>query len=88
MPVDAEAHRLEEGLQRLGAPAGALRFYEEHAAVDPRHGHDWVENAVKPLVARFPEWGRRIVRGAAWRAHTNLAFFEAVVPSEMGRAVA
>lgn len=70
-----------KALQRLGAPEGTLPFYEEHATVDPRHGNDWVENAVKPLVSADPSWGPRIVRGAAWRAATNLRFFSAVSPA-------
>jgi hypothetical protein len=67
-----------KGLERLGAPAAMLPFYREHAEVDPRHGADWVQHAVKPLVAADPLWGRRIVRGACWRASTNLAFFATV----------
>jgi len=69
-----------KALERLGAPTDAFDFYTEHADVDPRHGNDWVENAVKPLVAAYPSWGRRIVRGAAWRAWTNARFFTAAVP--------
>jgi hypothetical protein len=73
-----------QALERLGAPAGTFPFYREHAEVDPRHGADWVENAVKPLVAADPTWGRRIVRGAGWRAATNLAFFRTVqVPASL-----
>ena len=72
--------RVVQALERLGAPADAFPFYTEHAEVDPRHGRDWVENAVKPLVAADPSWGPRIVRGAAWRAWTNLQFFSAVRP--------
>ena len=69
-----------QALERLGAPADTFPFYREHAEVDPRHGRDWVDNAVLPLVAEHPGWGRRIVRGAAWRAWTNLQFFEAAAP--------
>jgi hypothetical protein len=68
-----------QGLERLGAPAGTLPFYVEHAEVDPRHGHDWVEKAVVPLVDEHPTWGPRILRGAAWRASTNLRFFAAAM---------
>ena len=67
-----------QGFQRLGAPAAAYPFYTEHAEVDPRHGRDWVDKAIVPLVAADPAWGPRIVRGAWWRAQLNLAFFEAV----------
>ena len=67
-----------QAFDRLGAPAAAYPFYVEHAEVDPRHGRDWVEKAVGPLVAQRPEWGPRIIKGAWWRSTVNLAFFTAV----------
>lgn len=67
-----------QGLDRLGAPAGAYPFYLEHAEVDPVHGKDWLDKAVIPTVVERPEWGPRIVRGAWWRSVTNLRFFEAM----------
>jgi pyrroloquinoline quinone (PQQ) biosynthesis protein C len=68
-----------EGLARIGAPADAFPFYEEHAAVDPKHGKDWVDHVVAPLGAD-PAWADRIVRGARWRWLANDAFFAAVEP--------
>ena len=65
-----------KAFDRLGAPESAYPFYAEHAEVDPVHGKDWVEKAVAPTVERWPHWGPRIVKGAWWRASTNLAFFE------------
>ena len=65
-------------LTRLSAPADALPFYIEHADVDPRHGKDWLDNAVVPLVEAEPEWGPRIVRGARWRSVVNARFFAAM----------
>jgi hypothetical protein len=63
---------------RLGAPAEAYPFYVEHAEVDPRHGKDWLDNAIVPVVAAHPEWAPRILRGALWRSRVNAAFFDAV----------
>ncbi len=63
-----------QAFDRCGAPADAYPFYEVHAAVDPRHGRDWLDNAVVPTVAEHPEWGERIVRGAHWRSVVNAAF--------------
>ena len=60
---------------RLGAPAEAYPFYAEHAEVDPRHGKDWMDNAIVPTVAQRPEWAPRILRGALWRSTVNGAFF-------------
>jgi hypothetical protein len=64
------------GFDRCGAPTDAYPFYAEHARTDPRHGIDWLANAVKPVLAEIPEWGDRIVRGALWRARVNRAFLE------------
>lgn len=67
--------RVVEAFQRLGAPADAFPFYEEHAQTDPRHGKEWLDGAVTPLVAEHPEWHARIVRGAQWRADVNERLF-------------
>jgi hypothetical protein len=67
--------RVVRGLQRLGASADALAFYEEHAVADPRHGKDWLDHVVAPLAARFPDWAPRIVQGARWRSVANARFF-------------
>jgi hypothetical protein len=63
-----------QGFDRCGAPAGAYPFYDVHAEVDPRHGKDWLENAIVPTIATFPEWSPRIVRGAHWRSAINREF--------------
>jgi hypothetical protein len=63
-----------QALQRCNAPRDAFPFYEVHAEVDPRHGKDWLEKAIAPIVESQPAWGERIVRGAHWRAEVNDAF--------------
>ena len=63
---------------RLGAPAEAYPFYVEHAEVDPRHGKDWLDNAIVPVVASRPDWAARVLRGALWRSTVNAAFFDAI----------
>jgi hypothetical protein len=63
-----------QAFERCGAPAAAYPFYEVHAEVDPRHGKDWLENAIAPTVSATPEWAPRIVRGAQWRSAVNAAF--------------
>ena len=64
-----------QAFDRLGAPSAAYPFYRVHAEVDPRHGRDWLDNVVLPLVRERPEWGPRILRGAHWRKQLNDAFF-------------
>jgi hypothetical protein len=63
-----------QGLDRCNAPADAYPFYDVHAEVDPRHGKDWVDNAIAPTVAAQPEWSPRIVRGAHWRSAVDSEF--------------
>jgi hypothetical protein len=65
-----------QAFDRTGAPAGAYPFYEVHADVDPRHGKDWLEKAIAPLVALHPELAPRILRGAVWRDSVNSAFLD------------
>jgi hypothetical protein len=65
-------------LRRIGAPAEALPFYEEHARVDPGHGRAWLDQVVGPLVDDHPDLGWRIVRGARWRSTVNAGFLVAV----------
>jgi hypothetical protein len=67
--------KVVQALTRLGAPAEALPFYEEHATVDPRHGKEWLDGVVGPLVEANPSWGPRIIRGGAWRAEVNRRMF-------------
>jgi hypothetical protein len=68
--------RVVQALRRLGAPAGAFPFYEEHASADPLHGKAWLDGAVRPLAEEQPDWGPRIVRGARWRAEVNRRLFD------------
>ena len=63
------------GLERTGAPAAAIPFYAEHAEVDPRHGKDWMDNAIVPYADAHPELTSRVLRGALWRSRVNAAFF-------------
>jgi hypothetical protein len=70
--------RVVAALERLDVARGAFPFYEEHAVADPRHGKEWVDHAIAPLVARQPTWGARILRGARWRSAVNGHFFSAM----------
>ncbi len=77
-----------KAFDRLGAPSGAYPFYVEHADVDPIHGKDWMDKAIRPLASSTPEWGPRMVKGAWWRATVNLQFFAAVRDSLLAEPVA
>lgn len=68
--------RVAAGLRRIGAPACALPFYDEHATTDPRHGKDWLDHVIKPLAGISPRWAGGMVRGACWRATVNHRFLE------------
>jgi pyrroloquinoline quinone (PQQ) biosynthesis protein C len=75
-----------KAFDRCGAPAAAYPFYEVHAEVDPRHGKDWLDNAIVPTVQRWPQWGARIVCGAMWRSAVNAAFLDDVTETLIGDA--
>jgi hypothetical protein len=77
-----------QAFDRLGAPAEAYPFYVVHAEVDPRHGKDWMDNAVVPTVAAHPDWAPRILRGALWRSRVNAAFFTELWQLLAGTSVA
>jgi len=67
--------KVVQALSRLGAPADARPFYDEHAITDPRHGKEWLDGVVEPLIREHPSWGPRIIRGAVWRAEVNRRLF-------------
>ncbi|MFL6240259.1 MAG: iron-containing redox enzyme family protein [Actinomycetes bacterium] len=67
-----------QAFDRCAAPADAYPFYEVHADVDPRHGKDWLENAIAPTVGEQPDWAPRMVRGALWRDATTNTFLDDV----------
>lgn len=65
--------KVAAALRRIGAPAEALVFYDEHAETDPRHGKDWLEHVVRPL-ADDHRWAVGMVQGARWRSLVDGAF--------------
>lgn len=65
-----------QAFDRCNAPADAYPFYQVHADVDPRHGKDWLDNAITPIVRTHRDWAPRIVKGALWREHTNDEFLD------------
>ena len=67
--------RVLTAFDRLGLPEEARPFYEVHAAVDPRHGKDWLDKVVASL-ADAPGFAAGMVRGAQWRVLVNGWFFE------------
>ena len=66
--------RVLAAFDRLDLPEEARPFYEVHAAVDPRHGKDWLDNVVATL-ADAPGFAEGMVRGAQWRVVANRWFF-------------
>jgi hypothetical protein len=70
--------RVVAAMHRLGVAPAAFPFNEEHATADPRHGKDWIDGALAPVVVDHPDWAPRILRGARWRAVVNRRFFDAM----------
>ncbi|HET8930975.1 MAG TPA: iron-containing redox enzyme family protein [Acidimicrobiales bacterium] len=74
MCAGPRCRKVVAGLERVGASADALPFYEVHAVTDPRHGKDWLDHVIAPL-SHDPGIADGIVRGARWRAEVDRAFF-------------
>jgi hypothetical protein len=73
--------------ERLDLPDAAHTFYRVHADVDPRHGKDWLDQAVAPLALERPDWAPRMVRGAMWRWLVNADLFDSLeIPEPVGAA--
>ena len=64
VPGGSAVRRVVAAMDRLGMPPAARPFYAEHATADPRHGKDWIDGAIAPIVQQHPAWGPRILRGA------------------------
>ena len=51
------------------------------------HGKE-MDKAIELLAAERPSWGRRLVKGAWWRASINLQFFSALQATLVDREAA
>lgn len=78
-----------QAMERLGLPGAAREFYQVHAEVDPRHGQDWLANAIVPMArAGGHEWSQRIQLGARWRIGINDGFLDELYISFANEAAA
>jgi hypothetical protein len=76
-----------KAFERLAIPTEAHTFYQVHADVDPRHGKDWLDQAIAPLAQQQPSWAPRMIRGAAWRWLVNADLFDSLkIPQRTGVA--
>ncbi|MFL5411978.1 MAG: iron-containing redox enzyme family protein [Myxococcales bacterium] len=67
MTAPGRVAQVDEGLARLGIPAGARRYFSLHAVVDLRHSASWNAEVIEPLVAAEPRAARAIAEGALLR---------------------
>jgi len=66
--------RYQAALERMGAPASATRFYEEHVIADERHQHVALHEMVAGLIEQEPFLGGEVVFGARALAAVEAAF--------------
>ena len=66
-----------EGLQRLGCPPVARKYFALHAHLDVEHSKAWNTEALAPLVAETPECVPFIAEGAIMRLMCGEQCFEA-----------
>jgi pyrroloquinoline quinone (PQQ) biosynthesis protein C len=67
------------GWRRVGWPEASMRYLLEHVVVDVEHAHGWLEEVVKPLLARCPQLISDVAFGMARRLHHAAAVCDYMV---------
>ena len=69
--------KVAAGLKRLGVEPKLRKYFDLHALLDIKHSEDWNREALRPLVASYPECVRAMAEGALMRLHCGARCFEA-----------
>jgi hypothetical protein len=67
--------QVDRGLQRLGVPKAARRYFTLHATLDLQHSAAWCREVLHPLVAQEPRAARAIAEGALMRLRAGARCF-------------
>jgi hypothetical protein len=76
LTAPTRAPSVNEGLDRLGVPAAARRYFALHATLDVKHSIAWNAEVLRPLVADDPENARALAEGALLRLRAGERCFE------------
>lgn len=67
--------QVDRGLQRLGVPKAARRYFTLHATLDLQHSEAWNREVLRPLIAQEPRAARAIAEGALMRLRAGARCF-------------
>jgi len=76
LTAPGRAALVNAGLQRLGVPGQARRYFALHATLDVKHSAAWNAEVLAPLVAELPECAHAIAEGALMRLRAGERCFE------------
>jgi hypothetical protein len=76
MTAPTRVGHVNDGLRRLGVPAGARHYFALHATLDIKHSRAWNEEVLRPLVAEDPRRAKAIAEGAMLRLWCGARCFE------------
>jgi hypothetical protein len=69
--------KIVRGCQRVGfTDREGLAYYIDHAEADVRHGNEWLDEVLVPLVGKYGGARRDIVAGASLRLNTTADYYD------------
>lgn len=69
--------KIVNGCRRVGfTDREGLAYYIDHAEADVRHGNEWLDKVLLPLVAKYGGARRDIVAGASLRLNTTADYYD------------
>jgi hypothetical protein len=84
--------QVDRGLQRLGVPKAARRYFTLHVTLDLQHSEAWNREVLRPLIAEDPRAARAIAEGALMRlragARCYARYREELQPAQPAQEVA
>jgi hypothetical protein len=76
LTAPGRAKLVNAGLQRLGVPGQARRYFALHATLDVKHSAAWNAEVLAPLVTELPACAHAIAEGALMRLRAGERCFE------------
>ena len=75
LTAPARSAAVAAGLRRLGYGDRDRRYFDLHAVLDVKHSAEWNKEAIRPIMAEFPEAGRFMAEGALMRLECGARCF-------------
>ncbi len=75
LTAPARSAAVAAGLRRLGYGDKDRRYFDLHAVLDVKHSEAWNKEAIRPIMAEYPEAGRFMAEGALMRLECGARCF-------------